>query len=250
MKNVKKYPKKQLEKYSVIFTQLSLVLVLFIVYQIMEHETTQKQLVLSSVQFDDINVYDFAEPQQDFKKEVIKKSVSKLKKQVVDLTKIEKVKNNEDIPLKIIDVPVIDDEKNKIEEALNNYVEIPDENLPDENVPYVLIEDAPIYKGCEGLSKEENKKCFIKSIQKFVIKRFDVDLAQNLGLRPGKYRMFAEFIIAKDGYITEIKIKAPHYRLEKEVNSIIKKIPKFTPGMQRKVPVNVKFTLPISFNVE
>jgi len=39
MKNVKKYPKKQLEKYSVVFIQLSLVFVLFVVYQVMEHES-------------------------------------------------------------------------------------------------------------------------------------------------------------------------------------------------------------------
>ncbi len=42
MKNVKKYPKKQLEKYSSIFVQLSLVLVLFVVYQMLEYETAHK----------------------------------------------------------------------------------------------------------------------------------------------------------------------------------------------------------------
>lgn len=250
MKNVKKYPKKQLEKYSIIFTQLALVLVLFVVYQVMEHQTKQEKMTLGREEFDDVLMYDLDEPLQDFKKEVVKKSVPKLKKQVIDLTKIEKIKNDEDVPLKVIDIPVIEDEKNKINEALNNYVEIPTDEDPEENVPFILIEDAPIYKGCEGLTKEENMKCFIKSLKKHVARKFDIDLAQDLGLRSGKYKMFAEFIIGKDGYITGIRVKAPHHKLEKEVKSIVNKIPKFTPGMQRKVPVNVKFTLPISFIIE
>src|SRR5210317_1721806 len=50
MKNVKKLPTKQLEKFSTIFTQLGLVLVLFIVYLAIEHQTKQTQL--SVVDFD------------------------------------------------------------------------------------------------------------------------------------------------------------------------------------------------------
>ena len=250
MKNVKKYPKKQLEKYSTVFVQLSLVLVLFVVYQVMEYETLQEKLVLCSVEFDDTIRYDLVEPQQDFKKEVVKKNPLKRKKQAINLTKMEKVKNIQDIPLQIIDVPVIDDEKDKINQALNNYIEILEYNEPVENVQYILIEDDPIYKGCEGLSKEANKKCFIKSIKKFVVKRFDIDLAQELGLRPGTFKIFAQFVITKEGTVNGLKIKAPHYRLEKEVKGIIQKLPRFTPGMHRKIPVNVKFTLPISFKVE
>ena len=250
MKNVKKYPKQQLEKYSVVFTQLSLVLVLFIVYLVIEHKTIQKKTALSSLVPDDIVLFDFTEPQQNFKKEVVKKKVLKLKKHIVDLSKIEKVKNDVALPLKIMDLPQIEDEKNKIEQALNNYIELPVDDGSKDDVPFLLIEDAPIYKGCEGLSKKENKKCFIRSIQKFVVKKFDIDLAQEVGLRSGKYKMFAEFIISKEGRVSSIRIKAPHYKLKKEVNNILTQLPKFTPGMQRKVPVNVKFTLPISFNVE
>lgn len=44
MKNVKKIPTKQLEKFSTIFTQLGLVLVLFIVYISLEHQTKQRPL--------------------------------------------------------------------------------------------------------------------------------------------------------------------------------------------------------------
>ena len=62
--------------------------------------------------------------------------------------------------------------------------------------------------------------------------------------------MFAQFIIDKKGFVTNIKIKAPHPTLKKEVIRVIQKIPKFTPGKQRKKPVKVKFTLPVTFQIE
>ena len=48
MKNLKKLPSKQLEKFSTIFTQLGLVLVLFIVYVTLEHETKQSRFIVQS----------------------------------------------------------------------------------------------------------------------------------------------------------------------------------------------------------
>lgn len=141
------------------------------------------------------------------------------------------------------------DESVDVTKALNNYVEIPVENQPEENVPFVLIEDAPVYKGCEGLFKEKNKECFVKSIKKFVMNGFDIDFAQELGLSSGTYKRVAQFIITKDGSVNELKIITQHSKLEKNVKIIIKKLPRFTPGMQRKVPVNVKFTLPILFKL-
>jgi protein TonB len=247
MKNVKKYPKKQLEKYSAVFIQLSLVLVLFVVYHVMEYKTKTVNYAVAVETPDDEYVFVEEETSTVFSKEkIVKPKQVKPTILIVDVVKIDdNEKNNIEA---IFDEPLIEEPDFDIDKVLESY--IPEEIIPRDDVPFILIEDAPIYKGCEGLSKEENKKCFIKSIQKFVIRRFNVDLAQDLGLRSGKYKIFAQFIISKDGTVNEIKIKAPHHKLEKEVNNIIHKLPQFTPGMQRKVPVNVKFTLPITFSVE
>jgi protein TonB len=251
MKNEKKYPKEQLEKYSTVFMQLSLVLVLFVVYQVLEYESVQKKIELANGNFDFEPIYTFDEAQVIYKKELVEKKVEiKKVKEVQIINVIDIVKNDEVIEKLIEDFPVIDDETNAVDDALMNYIEIDDETRPVDDVPFIQIEDAPVYKGCEGLSKEENKKCFIKSIQKFIIKRFNVDLAQDLGLNSGAHKMFAMFVIDKNGNVVGVKVKAPHVRLKKEVQKIIEKLPKFIPGMQRKVPVNVKFTLPISFRVE
>jgi len=243
MKNEKKYPKKQLEKYSTVFMQLSLVLVLFVVYQVLEYESVQKKIETADIRLDLESMYTVENTDVIYEKEPANKKL----KPVVVLNIIDKVENNEVIQKMVESWPVLDIESN----ALEDYVDVPDNDIPIINdVPFILIEDAPVYKGCEGLSKEENKKCFIRSIQKFIIKKFNVDLAQDLGLNSGTHKMFAMFVVDKNGNVVNVKIKAPHVRLKKEVQKIMNRLPKFIPGMQRKVPVNVKFTLPISFRVE
>ena len=129
----------------------------------------------------------------------------------------------------------------KIEE-----VDIVEEVIKD--VPFTSIEDVPIYPGCKG-NKAQLRDCLSKNVQKFVSKKFNVDLAQDLGLPPGEKRIFVMFKIDKNGNIADIKAKAPHKRLEAEAIRVIKLLPKMQPGKQRDLPVGVKYSLPISFIV-
>ena len=69
MKNEKKHPRKQLEKYSNIFMQLSLVLVLFVVYQIIEFKSIQKDTAIHLPEYTDDYVYALDTNLLDFKKE-------------------------------------------------------------------------------------------------------------------------------------------------------------------------------------
>lgn len=247
MKNLKKLPSKQLEKFSNIFTQLGLVLVLFIVYVTLEHKTEDKTVaVLKPSDYQ----YVFVEPEQDivFQKEVKvvpKARTPEVPKFIIDAP-IEKGTDEENETL--IDLP-------KEEPTILNpdeiyTVEIPSENLPIEDVPFINIEDAPVFKGCEGLSKEENKVCFDKKMKKFVRRNFNVELANEIGLRTGKYKIQTQFLIDDKGNVVDIQIRAPHTKLEKETNRLINKLPKFTPGKQRNKPVRVRYTLPIAFSVE
>ena len=134
---------------------------------------------------------------------------------------------------------------------INNIVTV-DEPIDDEPdmVDYVIIENAPIFKGCEGLSKVENKKCFDKKMNQFVQRNFDSQLATDIGLRSGKYKIYTQFVIDNKGNVVDIQIRAPHAKLTIETQELIEKLPKFTPGKQREKPVKVRYTLPISFQVD
>ena len=57
-------------------------------------------------------------------------------------------------------------------------------------------------------------------------------------------------LIDEKGHVIDIKIRAPHKRLKKEMQRLIQKLPKFTPGKQQNRTVRVRYTLPIAFSVE
>ena len=118
-----------------------------------------------------------------------------------------------------------------------------------EDVPFAIIEEVPVFPGCKG-TRAEKSKCLNAKIKKHVSRRFNGDLAGELGLSPGKKKIWVVFRIDPKGNITEINARAPHPRLKKEAIRVAKTLPKMIPGKQRGVPVGMKYTLPISFNVE
>ena len=117
------------------------------------------------------------------------------------------------------------------------------------DIPFSIIEDAPIYPGCKG-NKAELKKCLQKSIQKHIGRKFNTGLAGELGLDPGKKRVIVIFKIDKKGNIVDVRARGPHARLEKEGIKVVKMLPKMIPGKQRGRAVGVKYTLPITLQVE
>ncbi|QOD59950.1 energy transducer TonB [Polaribacter haliotis] len=246
MKNLKKLPTKQLEKFSNIFTQLGLVLVLFVVYITLEHETEEKTVAILANSESRV-VY--IQPDQNvvFQKEVkVKQKPQEQAPQKLIPDEIEKGDN--DVIEKVVDFTTEDPVLVNIDDVV--VAKITDDDPIVEDVPFINIEDAPVFKGCEGLSKEENKLCFDKKMKQFVQRNFDAGLASELGLRAGKYKIQTQFLIDDKGNVVDIKIRAPHKQLEKETNDLIKKLPKFTPGKQRNRPVRVRYTLPIAFSVE
>ncbi|MEY8850048.1 energy transducer TonB [Psychroserpens sp. XS_ASV72] len=117
-------------------------------------------------------------------------------------------------------------------------------------VPFAIIEQAPIYEGCQDLSTNEaRKQCFIESISKHVADNFNTDIAKVLGLQ-GKQRISVLFKIDKKGNVTQVKARAPHPDLEEEAIRVIELLPQFKPGTQKGKRVVVPYSLPILFQVE
>jgi len=114
----------------------------------------------------------------------------------------------------------------------------------------ISVENSPRFKNTSKTSNKDLKKVFTEKITAFVTSKFDIDLAQGLDLSEGKYKIVTQFTIDKKGNTTNIKVKAPHKKLEEHVKNILKQLPQFIPGEQRNKPVNVKYTLPITFVVE
>ncbi|WP_298541678.1 energy transducer TonB [uncultured Aquimarina sp.] len=118
------------------------------------------------------------------------------------------------------------------------------------DVPFSVVEDVPIFPGCERLkTNKERAACFSEKIRKIISKKFNTDIGSDYGLE-GVQRIYALFDVAADGTIQNIRVRAPHPKLKKEAERVIGLFPTMTPGKQRKTPVTVKYQLPIVFKVQ
>lgn len=114
-------------------------------------------------------------------------------------------------------------------------------------VSFMSIEKVPTFPGCE----EGDRACFSNKVQKHFIKNFDSKLPNQLNLSSGKKRIFVLFKINKEGNVVDIKAKAPHKEIEKEVIRVMKSLPKMIPGEQEDgKKVAVKYTIPFVISVE
>lgn len=127
-----------------------------------------------------------------------------------------------------------------------------DESSENVEVPYAIIENVPIYPGCdENMGNQALKECMSSQISSLVSKNFNSKLANRLNLPEGKVRIIVMFKIDEKGEIIEIKSKAPHPKLESEAIRVINLIPKMLkPGYVNGKPVIVPYALPIAFVIK
>ena len=160
-----------------------------------------------------------------------------------EIIKVEKKKIATPKKTKIISSPKVNKtEKKKVEEE-----EYKDDCL-DQEIAFAIIEDVPIFPGCEKVSESERRNCFQQQMNAHIRRNFRYpEIAQEMGIQG---RVYVNFIIAKDGQIKNIRMRGPDKNLEKEAQRIIAKLPKMTPGMQKGCAVNVPFSIPITFRLQ
>ncbi|MCX7546790.1 energy transducer TonB [Xanthomarina sp. F1114] len=137
-------------------------------------------------------------------------------------------------------------QEEEIVEVEEVFVEEVEEDI---EVPFAVIENVPVFPGCEKGNNEDKKACMNEQMSKFIARKFNTDLAGELGLS-GIQKISVFFKIDKTGEIVDIKARAPHPRLEKEAIRVVSLLPKMKPGKQRGKAVRVPYYLPIKFQVQ
>lgn len=242
---IKKYPKVDLSKYSLIFFQIGMVAVLFFTWRALEWKRTDS----AYLQIEKVNVSDDLEDFIPITKPLDVPPPPPPPPPAVSSTVIQTIEDDSKMDETIIKSMEIDqdDEILEVREIPEKAIEEEEEIAP---VPFAVIENVPIYPGCEAVGDNEaKKKCMSAKIDEFIRKKFNTELANDLGLE-GKQRIFVSFKISKLGDVTNVSARAPHAKLEQEAMSIIKSLPQMTPGKQRGVPVEVMYSLPIMFQVQ
>ena len=236
---IKKDPKVDLQKNSSLYFVIGLCLILFISWQAIEWKTYEK----SAFDYESLTVQEEEEEeipiinQPDLPPPPPPPPVAQAP------TEIEIVEDEKEVEETIIE----SSETTKDEIIEVERVEI-EEEVEEIDVPFAVIEDVPVYPGCENVEKDQLRTCFQDKINKHILKNFRYpEIAQEMGIQG---RVYVNFVISKEGNITNIKMRGPDKNLEKEAHRIISLLPNITPGKQRGKPVNVPFSIPIVFKLQ
>ena len=116
-------------------------------------------------------------------------------------------------------------------------------------VGFAVIEEAPIYPGCEGLDNEARKNCMSTKVTQFVTSRFNQELASTLGFT-GTQRIRLNFKIDKTGKVVDIRVNAADPKLKEEAERIAKLLPKLKPGIQQGKAVTVPYAVTVRFKAK
>ncbi len=234
----KKNPKADVSRNGSIYFAVGLALMLFLTYSTLNWKTYDK----SDIDIGKLNLDNELEEEIPIIEQVIPPPPPPPPPAAPEV--IEVVEDEEEVEETVIESTETDqDEEIEVEE-----IEV-EEFVEDVEVPFAVIENVPEYPGCERGSNAEKRKCMSDKIAKFVQRKFNTDLAGDLGLS-GRQRISVIFKIDKKGNVVGVRSRAPHPRLEKEAARVINMLPKMKPGRQRGKPVIVPYSLPITFQVQ
>ena len=235
----KKNQKADIKKNGSIFFALGLALMLFLTYSVINWKTFDKSLI----DIGKLDLDDELEEEIPIIEQIIPPPPPPPPPAAPEV--IEVVEDEEEVEETIIESTETDQEEEIVEVE---EIEV-EEVIEDVEVPFAVIENVPEYPGCERGSNSQKRKCMSEKIAKFVQRKFNTDLAGDLGLS-GRQRISVMFKIDKSGRVTGVRSRAPHPSLEKEAERVIKMLPRMKPGRQRGKAVIVPYSLPITFQVQ
>ena len=237
---VKKNPNADLNRNSGLYFVIGLTIVLFVTWRALEwksYDSVQEEIV-QLIEVDDMDeeapvteqIRTAPPPPPPAAPEVIEviEDTEEVEETVIESTEITQETVIADVDLDASDIDLVEEEEEVI-------------------VPFAVIEEVPIFPGCEGLSRAEQRACFQQKMQEHVAKNFKYpETAAELGIQ-GK--VFVLFTIGQDGLVTRINTRGPDALLEKEAHRIIASLPKMKPGRQRNRNVSVPYSIPIFFKL-
>lgn len=235
----KKNPQANVGRNSSLYFAIGLALMLFLAYSAINYKTYDK----SDIDIGQLNLEEEIEEEIPLTQQIVTPPPPPPPPAAPEV--IEIVEDEEEVEETVIESTEVDQETEivEVEEIVVDAVE------EDIEVPFAVIENVPVFPGCENGSNAKKKACMSEKIQKFVQRKFNTELASDLGLS-GRQRINVIFKIDKTGNITGVRSRAPHPGLEKEAARVINLLPKMKPGRQRGKPVTVPYSLPIVFQVQ
>ena len=142
---------------------------------------------------------------------------------------------DDEIELETTIVNLEDDSSLGVE--IQDYVEVVEEVVEEEAIPFQLVEEKPSFNGGDAnmFSKWVNERLVYPEI------------AKENGVQG---RVTLQFTVEKDGKVTGVKVlRGVDPSLDKEAVRVVSMSPKWKPGKQRDRAVKVTYTFPVIFQL-
>ena len=225
---IKKSPKANLENLRVIFVEIGLIIALLVVWAGFSGSSKEKKAAVLDAGNQEI-----------------------IEEEMVPITQETPPPPPEmpKIPVLSDQIDIVDDEV-KVEETIVNleddanlgveiqdYVEVQEEVVEEEAIPFALVEEKPKFQGGDAntFSKWVNQKLVYPEI------------AKENGVQG---RVMLQFTVNTDGSVSNVKVlRGVDASLDKEAVRVVSSSPKWKPGRQRDRAVKVTYTFPVIFQL-
>ena len=229
----KKNPQADLEKIRVVFVQIGLIIALLATIYAFEKKTYEGEIMdLGNVNLE-------------------------LEDDIIPITEREQPKPPPPPPppevIEIVEDDIALQDELEIEETETDeeeIIEIIEEEETEEIFNFAVVEDKPIFPGCERVKdKKKRDLCFQQKIIEHINNVYKYPpIAKDMGIQ-GK--VYVSFVIDKSGRVKGVKVvRSVDKHLDEEAARIVGTFPKFTPAKQRGRAVQVAYTVPISFKLQ
>jgi len=223
----KKSPKANLENKKLMFTQIGLIISLFIAWLAFEHKSYDKREIDPSL----LRQTEVVEEEmvEITKQEEPKPQPVEMPKQTTQLEIVQ-----DDVEVEDIEINADMDQN----EVMEEYVapEIEEEEVVEAEV-FTIVEEMPSYPGGDAKMYEYLGKN-IKYPQ----------IARESSIQG---RVFVNFVVEPDGSVSNVKVlRGIGGGCDEEAMRVVKTMPKWKPGKQRGKAVRVSYTLPVVFKLQ
>ncbi len=226
---------------------IGLVTILVIVFVLFQMKFETKIIVIDKPIIDVSSDENIVPPDFVLEKKILELPLEEVNRiHIQELTTIKVVEDDEDVlPTVIYDSSVIVKRAPRIADV--SVVGIEEDVDP---IPISLVSELPVFPGCESvIDKEKKFECFQKNLSNHILRNFNNELAIEYGLT-GKHKIMVTFVINTFGDVVNIKARAPHPELKKEVIKAVNSLPKMKPAQQGFKKVSVTYALPVIFKVD
>ena len=223
----KKTEKASLENKRLLFIEIGCIVALAVVYFGFEYKTARTQTVMLEDTAEAFIIEDNVPITQEMPPPPPKMPVIALS-DVIDIV---------DDEIIIEDDLFLEEEDFSLAVEIREYVEIIEEEIDEEPIPFALVEEKPKFNG-----KDANE--FSKWVNQRLVYP---EIAKENGVQ-GRITMM--FTVKTDGTVADVRVaRGVDPALDREAIRVISSSPKWTPGKQRDRAVPVTYTFPVIFQL-